>query len=103
MTMWNQFVERYRQGEWRTPIFRDMILTEMGRFREAPTVLDIGCGGGFDSQATHQQELAESSGQYLGIEPDPNIKLGPYFSEAWRSVFEAAAVPTNSVDVAFAV
>ena len=39
---------RYRKGEWRSTIFRDMILTEARAQQPFPTFLDIGCGTGFD-------------------------------------------------------
>jgi SAM-dependent methyltransferase len=103
MNPWNKYTERYRQGEWRTPIFRDMILEEIRRWPHRPTVLDIGCGCGFDSQPGPQQELAGAAGEYLGIEPDPNIQLGRCFTDAWRCPLEDAPIPPASVDLAFAV
>lgn len=102
MNNWSKYTERYERGEWRTPIFRDLILEDMRHFRR-PTLLDIGCGGGFDGDARMQQELARSAGVYIGIEPDPAIKLGSHFTQVHRCHFEDAPIPPRSVDVAFAV
>jgi SAM-dependent methyltransferase len=103
MSQWQQFQERYRRGEWRTPIFRDMILTDVRRLRPGPTLLDIGCGNGFDGATDLQRELARNAGEYFGLEPDPAITLGTPFTRTFRCRFEDAPLPPGSVDLAFAV
>jgi SAM-dependent methyltransferase len=69
----------------------------------AARVVDIGCGRGFDDDLKLQESIAAAAGTYIGVEPDPDIALGPYFHEEHRSLFEDAAIEPESVDVAFAV
>jgi hypothetical protein len=52
-----EYQERFQTGEWRGYIFRDLILSEIQRYA-SPTVLDIGCGRGFDDSQELQRELA---------------------------------------------
>jgi SAM-dependent methyltransferase len=80
-----------------------MILTDVRRAKPQPTVLDIGCGNGFDGDVPLQRSIAEAAGSYVGIEPDPEIALGQYFTETHRCLFEHAPLAAGSVDVAYAV
>jgi SAM-dependent methyltransferase len=66
-------------------------------------LLDIGCGKGFDGDLRLQASLADTAREYIGIEPDPEIPLAPFFTSSHRCLFEEAAIPGNSIDVAFAV
>lgn len=103
---WAPYLQRYGNGEWRAPIFRDMILSDARRLakeRKNLTFLDIGCGGGFDSEPELQQSIASFAGQYIGIEPDTEIKLGNIFSATHRCFFEEASIEPCSVDIAFSV
>jgi SAM-dependent methyltransferase len=97
------YQSRYQKEQWRSPIFRDMILTDIVNRGPAPTVLDIGCGRGFDGDSSLQSTLAQAAGSYIGVEPDPTINPGPYFSPVHRCLFEDAPITPNSVDVGFAV
>jgi SAM-dependent methyltransferase len=97
------YAERYRSGESRDWIFFDLILDDVRRMGGSPTLLDIGCGGGFDGDVPLQRRLASAAGRYVGVEPDPAIALGGCFTEAHRLRFEDAPIPSGSVDVAFAV
>jgi SAM-dependent methyltransferase len=99
----NTYLQRYRHGEWRAPIFRDMILQDISQFTSKPTILDIGCGQGFDTLYDLQVSLAKASGQYIGVEPDTSVHLGDFFTETHRCFFEDAPISNNSVDIAFAV
>jgi SAM-dependent methyltransferase len=103
MNNWTPYLQRYQGGEWRTPIFRDLLLQELHRLPSRPTLLDIGCGAGFDGDLEMQHELAGAAGEYLGIEPDPAVPLGAHFTRTWRCRFEEAPIPPASVDLAFAV
>src|SRR5437879_2102048 len=85
---WAVYLQRYRAGEWRDRIFHDMILAEARRLGPRPTVLDIGCGDGFDGDVPLQRSIARASGRFIGIEPDPTVSLGDYFTEAHRCLFE---------------
>lgn len=102
---WLPFIERYRSGEWRAVIFRDMVLEDIQRVAEfhGPVVLDIGCGRGFDDDARLQASLAAEASQYIGVEPDTTVKAAGHFSELHRCAFEAAPIAPDSIDVAFAV
>ena len=100
---WAPYLERYRAGEWRDRIFRDMILADVRRMKPKPTILDIGCGDGFDGDVPLQRSIAEAAGSYIGIEPDPEIPLGDYFTETHRCFLEQAPLAAGSVDLAYAV
>jgi len=79
------YLARYRQGEWRARIFTDLILADAASLakrkedKSGLAILDIGCGLGFDHDTGLQRELAAVASQYIGIEPNGNIKLAPLF------------------------
>jgi SAM-dependent methyltransferase len=100
---WAPYVRRYRDGEWRDRIFRDLVAEDARKMGEAPTILDIGCGRGLDGNVELQRSLADLAGRYIGIEPDPDVPLADHFGEAHRALFEEAPIGAGSVDVAFAV
>jgi SAM-dependent methyltransferase len=100
---WAPYLERYRAGEWRDRIFHDMILSDARRLANRPTVLDIGCGKGFDGDVPLQHSIAAQAERYIGIEPDPAVALGDYFTETHRCLFEEARLGEGSVDVAYAI
>src|SRR5581483_9426019 len=84
---WQSYLDRYRRGEWRDRIFRDMMLEDL-RDRPRPvTLLDIGCGRGFDSDMPLQEEIADRVDRFIGVEPDPAIVLGSHFSDTYRCLF----------------
>jgi SAM-dependent methyltransferase len=100
---WTPYVDRYRKGEWRDRILHDLILDDARKRGAGLTFLDIGCGRGFDTDVPLQQSLARAAGRYIGIEPDPNITPGDYFSETHCCFFEDAPLGPESIDIAFAV
>ena len=97
------YLSRYRAGEWRDRIFLDMILADAAHFEDQPTILDIGCGHGFDGNLALQKELADSAEQFIGIEPDAAMQPGDYFHRIHRNYFEDAPLESNSIDIAYAV
>jgi SAM-dependent methyltransferase len=100
---WAASVERYRRGEWRDRILHDLILEDARRRGGRLTFLDIGCGRGFDGDVPLQRSLAAAAGHYIGVEPDPEVVPGDYFTHTHRCLFEEAPLAPGSVDVAFAV
>ncbi|MGP0065157.1 MAG: class I SAM-dependent methyltransferase [Isosphaeraceae bacterium] len=100
---WAPYIERYHSGEWRDRIFRDLILADARRLGPDPRILDIGCGGGLDGDVPLQRSVAEAAGRFIGIEPDPAVVLGDYFTEAHRCRFEDAPLVAGSIDLAYAV
>jgi len=96
------FIDRYRSGEVRTPIFHDLVLNDI-KLRQKPVVLDIGCGKGFDDEPRYSTSLASHAGRYIGVEPDAAVELLPIFTEVYHSFFESAPIEPNTVDVAFCV
>jgi len=100
---WASYLARYRNGEYRARIFFDMILDDVAERTEGLTILDIGCGRGFDGNARLQEALAARCHRYIGVEPDQSIPVGPYISEVHRCSFEEAPLAPDSVDTAFAV
>ena len=100
---WAQYRSRYGSGEWRSALFRDMILDDVHRSGPRPTILDIGCGDGFDGEIALQRSIAEAAGRFVGIEPDREVILAGHFSETHRCFLEDARIPPGSVDLAYAV
>jgi len=80
-----------------------MVLNAIADAPSCPRVLDIGCGLGFDDDLRLQTSIAAAAGAYVGVEPDPEIPLAPYFEETHRCYFEDAPLAPNSFQVAFAV
>ena len=92
---------RYREGESRKTIFRDLVRGSIRKCADGPSVLDIGCGHGFDGDADLQRSIADEAARFIGIEPDPDIVAPDYFTEVHHSTFEDAALQPGSVDVAY--
>jgi SAM-dependent methyltransferase len=103
MRPWGMFLERYREGQWRAPLFRDLILADLRSRAGGPTLLDIGCGGGFDDDPKLQASLAWHAGRYIGVEPNAAGPLPNFFDETHRCPLEDAPIPLASVHVAYAV
>lgn len=103
---WLPYIKRYTTGEWRAPIFRDMVLADAERLERTNgklTLMDIGCGGGFDNDAKLQRTISRVAGHYIGIEPDTTIDLENIFSSTHRCIFEDMPIDPESIDLAFAV
>jgi SAM-dependent methyltransferase len=96
-------LDGYRQGRWRASIMSELILEEMSRLGPAPTVLDIGCGAGFDDSPELQWRIATAAGRYIGIEPDEEIDCPSWMREIHRCAFEDAPIDPGSVQMAFAI
>jgi SAM-dependent methyltransferase len=69
--------------------------------RDDVTVLDIGCGHGFDGDADLQRSIGDRATHFIGVEPDGGIVPPPYFTEVHRCTLERAALAPDSVDVAY--
>jgi 2-polyprenyl-3-methyl-5-hydroxy-6-metoxy-1,4-benzoquinol methylase len=98
-------LNRLGPREWRTPVFFEIVSREISIRSGAtrPTVLDIGCGLGFDGEVRFQEALSAQAGRFLGIEPDVTVNPPKYFSEVYRTTFEDAPIADSSVDVAYAI
>jgi len=102
MKSWKTLVrQRYSAGEWRSPIFRDLVLESIRE--HGPRVLDIGCGHGFDDSQDLQREIAEQAQTFTGVEPDPEIEVPDYFDVTHHCVLEQASVSPGSIDVAYSM
>jgi SAM-dependent methyltransferase len=99
----SSYLDRYRAGEWRDRIFRDMILDDVRPEGKRLTFLDIGCGRGFDGDVPLQESIAGVAGTFIGIEPDTAIQPGTYFTQVHTCLFEDAPLAAGSVDVAYAI
>jgi SAM-dependent methyltransferase len=97
------YLERYTRGEWRAPIFRDIILNDAVPFGPECVIADIGCGSGFDGDRRLQTSIAAVARQYIGIEPNTEIALGSEFTKVYRCPLEVAPISDATVDLAFAV
>jgi SAM-dependent methyltransferase len=80
-----------------------MVLADAGSFGKKPTVLDIGCGKGFDLEVPLQRSIARVAGRYIGVEPDESVVQEPFFSEVHHCILEEAHLPPASIHLAFAV
>lgn len=96
-------VQAYRQGRWRALILSELILDEMRCIGSSPTVLDIGCGKGFDDSPELQSRIAASAGRYIGVEPDTTIECRSCVTTVHRCCLEDAPIEPGSIQVAFAV
>ena len=90
--------QRYQAGEWRSPIFKDLVIDSLGA---DSTVLDIGCGHGFDHNSELQSEISGHCSRFIGIEPDNEIEIPGYFHECHLSTLENAPLEPDSIDVAY--
>jgi SAM-dependent methyltransferase len=95
--------QRYQEGVCRDRIIHDLILADAARFAKPLTMVDIGCGKGFDTDIPLQQSLVGAATHYIGIEPDHLVVPGPYLNDVRRCLFEQADLPPTSVHVAFAI
>ena len=100
---YDEYLQRYRRGEWRARIVHDLIARDVRASGTGCSVVDIGCGRGFDEDLALQKSLAALSGRYIGIEPNTDVEPGAHFGEIHRCLFEQAPIKAGSVDVAFAV
>jgi SAM-dependent methyltransferase len=99
----DSYIQRYKNDEWRATIFRDMVLDDARQRGGKLTFLDIGCGKGFDGDEELQRTVAENAGQYIGVEPDPDIAIGRYVNVVHRTTLEGAPIEPESIDAAFAI
>jgi SAM-dependent methyltransferase len=95
--------QRYRQGEWRAKIFRDLVIGAVQSTGSAAKVLDIGCGHGFDCDMQIQEQIADEAAELIGIEPDGDVQVSHRFTVCHRMPFERAPIEAGSIDVAYAV
>lgn len=102
---WGDYLLRYQGGEERSVVFRDLVLADIRQLGKThpPVVMDIGCGGGFDSITELQRSISQAAGRYIGVEPDTEIELDESFSTVHRGLFEDVPIEPDSVDVAFSV
>lgn len=100
---WAPYRQRYQNGEWRDRVLHDLVLADARAFGDRPTIVEIGCGGGFDGDVPLQRSLARAAGRFVGIEPDTAMELGDYFTETHRCLFEQAPLGPASVHVACAI
>jgi len=101
----SDFVDRINSGEWRTPIYCDLIMEELRHQSTGNplTLLEIGCGRGFDGERGFQEQLARRVVNYLGVEPDPQVEPEPVFTQTFRTYLEDACIEPESVDLAFSI
>jgi len=102
-SLFEQAVSRYREGTCRDRVLHDLIMADADRLGRPLTVVDIGCGKGFDTDIPLQQSLVRAATHYIGIEPDEAVTPGDYIKDVRRCFFEQAELPPNSVHLAFAV
>lgn len=101
-----RFVEhwrRYEAGEYRSAIFADVLLNDMNLLGGNLTVLDIGCGGGFDGNVPLQRRIGTGAARFLGVEPADDVTPDACFHKVHRCLLEQAPIAPGSVDLAYAV
>ena len=97
---WAPDLKRYRADEWRYCIFRDMILADARRLRPKPTILDIGCGAGFDGDVPLQRSIADVAECDIGVEADPEILVALL---GWLSLRFKIPVPLLHIPFCFVI
>jgi SAM-dependent methyltransferase len=98
--------EQYAAGSWRGFVFRDLVLADIAQMKangREVTALDIGCGHGFDGHPDPQKAIGEQCKQFIGIEPDKDIKIPDFFTQPIYALLETAKLPANTIDMAYAV
>ncbi len=102
---WANWLARLAHGEWRTPVFFEIVSSEISARSGSgrPTVMDVGCGRGFDGERRIQEALATQAGKFIGVEPDPSMDPPKIFTEVFHTLLEDAPIPRGSVDVAYAI
>lgn len=94
---------RYREGVRRSLVYHDLVADDIRGFGTEPTVLDIGCGGGFNDEPELQESLSKLVGRFIGIEPDPSVPAAPWFDQHFHSTLEEARLAGESVHLAYSV
>lgn len=108
---WGEYQRRYASGEERAVIFLDMVRDEARKLAlsrstansKTNSILEIGCGGGFDHKPRLQEQLSILTENYIGIEPDTEIELDPSFTETHRCLLEETRLESNSISLATSV
>jgi hypothetical protein len=94
---WRPYIDRIARGEWRSVVLRDMILDDIASLGlTRPAMMDIGCGHGFDMSTELQRSLADVAGEYIGIEPDPEITLQPFITRTGLHLVRVRSRPCIS-------
>lgn len=93
--------DRYRGGEDRAVIFRDLIRQSLPPDGSG-CALDIGCGQGLDRSVDLQRSIADRC-TLIGVEPDPAVSPDPCLAEVHRCRFERADLPPDAFDAAYSV
>jgi SAM-dependent methyltransferase len=100
---WDEPLAQLASSTWRTPVLREMVLRDIRSLGGDGTVLDIGCGRGFDDHPDSQRIIAAHCRRMVGVEPDACVAVPECFDEVHATTFEGAALLPESVDVAYAV
>lgn len=98
-----RYLSRYAAGEWRAEVFADMVASDLRRFGPDCTVVDVGCGDGFDDSEALQRRLVQLAGYAIGVEPDPDTQVADCFHQVHRTILEEAPIRPATVHVAYAV
>ena len=83
-------------------MFAELVLQDVESVGERATVLDIGCGNGFDDDRDLQDRISKKAGVFIGVEPDGEVTLPDYFDATFACSFEDMPAEKASVDVAYA-
>ena len=97
------YLERYRAGEWRDRIFRDMILDDVRPEGKSLTFLDIGCGHGFDGDVPLQESVARSPALSSASSRTPRSARCPASPRSTPASSRMRRLRPSSIDVAYAI
>ena len=85
------------EKNWDDRLFRDRILSAIGRGRQAD-VLDLGAGAGI----VEQMNLRGIARRVCGVDPDPRVTANPFLDEGRVSYGESVPYADESFDLIFA-
>ena len=98
-----KILKRLDGDEWRTPVYYELITGEFEQFPKPITVLEIGCGRGFDNNVRLQHKMAAEVDKFVGIEPDLSVDPQPIFSDVVRRNLEDSGIEESSIDIAYSI
>jgi SAM-dependent methyltransferase len=86
----------------RDGFFMELVVDVAHTYPRPRRVLDIGCGHGVGTDEALFNPIRSAADEFWGVEPDTSITPPPgVFTNFQHALFEDAAIPDNSIDIAY--